>query len=99
MRALLIGLVASSFHAAHAGWELPLRARGGKAAEKLGLNRRQVSDSSPLTWQAQVDNFSAQDNRTYAQRYYINDQYYDPVNGPIFLNIGGEYTLSGPPTG
>ena len=30
-----------------------------------------------------------QDNRTYAQRYFINADYYEP-GGPIYINIGGE---------
>ena len=41
-----------------------------------------------------MDNFNTQDNRTYAQRYYVNDQYWDG-KGPVFLSIGGEGTLTG----
>lgn len=40
-----------------------------------------------------VDHFSATDSRTWAQRYYLNDQWYKP-GGPVFLYIGGEGQLS-----
>ena len=41
-----------------------------------------------------IDHFDYQDNKTYKQRYFLNDDYFDEKNGPIFLYICGEYTCS-----
>jgi hypothetical protein len=47
------------------------------------------------SWQkAPIDHFNFQDERTYNQRYFMNDKYFDKENGPIFLYICGEYTCS-----
>lgn len=81
------------------GWELPPRARGGKIAKKLGLSGARTGANDAQFWQAKVDNFNAADNRTYAQRYFVDDRYYDSESGPVFLYIAGEWTLEGPPTG
>jgi hypothetical protein len=40
--------------------------------------------------------FGVNSNRTFKQRYYINDQYYQ-AGGPIFLYINGEGPVSAPP--
>jgi len=50
-------------------------------------------------WHARVDNFNASDERTYRQRYFLDDQFFDPDAGLVFLLIGGEGTLAGPPKG
>ncbi|XP_013179588.1 PREDICTED: putative serine protease K12H4.7 [Papilio xuthus] len=46
----------------------------------------------PAQWFKQkLDHFSPTDLRSWKQRYYINDSFYDYKNpGPIFLMIGGE---------
>lgn len=41
-----------------------------------------------------LDHFNYQDWRTYDQRYFINDKYWDKENGPVFVYICGEYTCS-----
>ena len=35
----------------------------------------------------------------YYPSYYVNDKYFDPATGPIFLGIRGEGPISGPPAG
>jgi len=44
-----------------------------------------------------INHFDVQDNRTYSQRYWVMDQFYDRKVGPVFLYICGEYTCSGIP--
>jgi len=46
----------------------------------------------PKQWFTQtLDHFNAQDSRTWQQRYYVNDSFYNAgTGGPIFLQIGGE---------
>lgn len=47
-----------------------------------------------------IDNFDPYDQRTYAQRYYVNeDGWNKDINAPIFLEIGGEGAIYGPPSG
>ena len=77
--------------------EIPKYARGGAAYARQSYSSVQ---STPYTWNAKIDNFNASDSSTFQQRYYINDQYWgkDPAS-PIFFEIGGEGTLSGPPGG
>ena len=36
-----------------------------------------------------LDHFSS-DSRTWSQRYFINDTFWDHSNGPVFLMMGGE---------
>jgi hypothetical protein len=81
-------------------WDLPPRARGGRAGRQFSSIQAQghVSASEALSWKALVDNFG-NSSETYDQRYYVNSQYWNPETGPIFLSIGGESTLSGPPGG
>jgi pimeloyl-ACP methyl ester carboxylesterase len=76
---------------------LPERARHGKAAKLFGIGLI-TSTSTAQTWSAQVDNFDSSNNSTYLQRFYVDDQYYDG-EGPVFYSIGGEGTLTGPPSG
>ena len=44
-----------------------------------------------------INHFDRQDNRTYSQRYWAIDQYYDHKFGPVLLYICGEYTCPGIP--
>nr|XP_033812628.1 thymus-specific serine protease isoform X2 [Geotrypetes seraphini] len=41
-----------------------------------------------------LDHFNRQNNATYNQRYWINEEYWKRPQGPIFLYIGGESSLS-----
>jgi len=75
--------------------DLPERARGGKAWKGLVAN---LKASEAQYWDARVDHFDSSNNATYKQRYYVDSQYWDGV-GPVFLQIGGEGTMSGAPGG
>lgn len=99
MRAITALLALSCAGTALGTFDLPPRARGGKIAKKLGVGVLQSGSSEAQFWQAKIDNFNSADNRTYAQRYFVDDQHYDPENGPVFLYIAGEWTINGPPTG
>ena len=55
-----------------------------------------VRNEPGKTWSANVDNFDESNTDTYQQRYYVNDIYWQGT-GPVFLYIGGEGTLNGPP--
>ena len=43
---------------------------------------------------SRVNHFDWQDQRTYRHRYFKNDKYWDRTNGPIFINLCGEYVCS-----
>ena len=49
------------------------------------------------TFMNQVDHFNFLDEREYAQRYWVSDQYWDQ-SGPLFIYICGEYRCSVPDT-
>jgi Serine carboxypeptidase S28 len=40
-----------------------------------------------------LDHFNYEDFRTFQMRYYANDAYYQP-GGPIFIYVGGEWSVS-----
>ena len=44
-----------------------------------------------------IDHFTPDDTRTYNQRYFVDDQFWDNKNGPVFLFICGEGRCN-PPT-
>uniref|UniRef100_A0A6I8Q1D8 Serine protease 16 n=1 Tax=Xenopus tropicalis TaxID=8364 RepID=A0A6I8Q1D8_XENTR len=41
-----------------------------------------------------LDHFNRRNNSTFNQRYWINEEYWNHPNGPVFLYIGGESSLS-----
>ncbi|XP_029475256.1 thymus-specific serine protease-like isoform X2 [Rhinatrema bivittatum] len=41
-----------------------------------------------------LDHFNRQNNATYNQRYWINEEFWQRPQGPVFLYIGGESSLS-----
>lgn len=48
---------------------------------------------SLLTVTQRVDNFNAANLNTWEQRYFMNNEFYQP-GAPIFLYLGGEWTIS-----
>jgi len=66
--------------------------------EKIRRIEAENPDASvaPAQWfTQQLDHFDHQDNRTWQQRYYVNDTFYDPqMGGPIFFQFGGEGPIS-----
>ncbi len=89
--------------AAAESWFPPERARGGQLWQDFV--RRHPYAASPEeaahTWDAPVDHFDARDTSTYQQRYFLDAQYVQPSTNStlVFLLIGGEGTLTGPPKG
>ena len=59
-----------------------------------------VDDFVEKTFDNLVDHYNMQDDRTYKQRFWINDKYFKEgkEKGPIFLYICGEYRCSVPET-
>jgi|688.fasta_scaffold1116476_1 hypothetical protein len=53
-----------------------------------------VNDFELKTFNNYVDHFNFQDNRTYAQRYWVNDKYFTDPSGPNLIYLCGEYTCS-----
>merc|ERR1712032_1510079 len=68
--------------------------------EGKGLPQINVDDFVEKTFDNLVDHYNMQDDRTYKQRYWINDKYFEEGHekGPIFLYICGEYRCSVPET-
>lgn len=93
MLLLLVVLLLNLLWTSEALDEIPERARGGQAYKQF----IQSSSSSVKenTFHSKIDNFDNDNNSTYLQRYFLNDEFYDYSNGgPVFLYIGGEGTLS-----
>lgn len=66
------------------------RARHGFMAPPQPHHRTALPDQ----WLTQsVDHFDAQNQNTWQQRYFVNDQYYT-AGGPVFLMLGGEGTAN-----
>jgi hypothetical protein len=68
----------------------------GIAAAKEYVEMR-VEDFMSGNFIQQVDHFNFKDHRTFSQRYWSNDQFWDNKTGPIFVYICGEGTCR-PPT-
>lgn len=45
-----------------------------------------------------INHFDATDLKTYNQRYFTSEKYFDKVNGPIFVYVCGEWTCEIPTT-
>lgn len=58
------------------------------------LPKVNVADFTEEWTKAPIDHYNYFDKRTYNQRYFKNEKYFDKQNGPVFLNICGEYTCS-----
>ena len=56
-----------------------------------------VSKFVETTFENMIDHFNYLDDRTYHQRYWFSDEYWDG-SGPIFIYICGEYRCSVPET-
>jgi hypothetical protein len=83
--------------------DFPERARSGRAYKNFlaKTQKKSVSAKSaePLIYNSRLDNFDANNNATFAQRYYVNDEFWEVGSGPVFFLISGEGTCTGPPTG
>jgi len=54
------------------------------------LNSKLLSRVSDQYFEQRLDHFDESTTDTWKQRYWINDQYFDHKNGPVFIMIGGE---------
>jgi pimeloyl-ACP methyl ester carboxylesterase len=102
MRVLAVLLLCVAAVLVKALHELPERARGGTAYKRFLETTPKLFNSKAqdaLIFNSRVDNFDQSSNATFAQRYFVDDQYWDGKDGPVFYNICGEGTCSGPPTG
>ena len=77
--------------------ELPERARGGLMAKQMIEVGSALRSGEWGVYNSKLDNF-ANESKTFPQRYVIDATYWDG-KGPVFYEIGGEGTLSGPPGG
>lgn len=86
---------------------LPLRPFHGLGRNRLGWTSersRDQSSAAPRTstitpnttryfHDQRQDHFDEHNTNTWVQRYFVNDTFFDPRQGPVFLCVGGE----GPP--
>lgn len=65
---------------------------------KNNLKFLDENGSSPLLFDQKLDHFNQQENSTFKQRYWINDDYIvkDSKSTPLFLYVCGEWTCSYP---
>lgn len=57
------------------------------------ISNRKISPNDDLWYTQQLDHFNPADNRTWQQRYFMNDQYWKQ-GGPVFIFINGESTAN-----
>ena len=74
----------------------------GDAAADCGfygcdLPQVNVDSFKEKTFDNLVDHYNAQDDRTFKQRFWVNDDYWTG-SGPLFVYICGEYRCSVPDT-
>ena len=56
-----------------------------------------MDDFETLQFDNQIDHFNKSDERTFKQRFWHNDKFFDAENqGPVFLYICGEWTCTPP---
>ena len=91
--ATLVGLASARLHEAPETLASLYKFGREKTQENL---RESAERAKALTWTSKLDNFNATDRRTFQQRYWINDDYWDENTGPVFLYICGEWTCSAP---
>lgn len=73
-------------------------AAGASALRKIGLRDPPtppgVKLPDPQWIEQKLDNFNKTDTRTWKQRYFVNDTFWSPATGPVFLMLGGEGTAN-----
>jgi pimeloyl-ACP methyl ester carboxylesterase len=102
---VLVALLLSHCPTQAESWFPPERCRGGTLWQDFVARHPYAASPSSHahTWDAPIDHFNADDTTTFEQRYYLDAQYFQPsansTTGLVFLMIGGEGTLEGPPGG
>lgn len=83
---IALSLILASAH----GLPLLIRNRLGRHG-LLGAPATDCASEPPVQWLRQtLDHFDQQDGRTWQQRFWVNDSFWDRSNGAVFLMIGGE---------
>ncbi|XP_076243025.1 putative serine protease K12H4.7 [Calliopsis andreniformis] len=78
----------------HVGSGVNLHRLRFRGLEDPETSNRFRSEDIKEDWIVQpLDNFNAQDNRTWLMRYLENDEHFKE-GGPIFIMIGGEWSIS-----
>lgn len=101
MKFFVLFLLCAGCMIAAAFQDLPERARSGRAYKEFLVRSGSAlksAASTPLIYNSKVDNFDLSSNATFAQRYYVDNQFWNGA-GPVFFLISGEGTCNGPPTG
>eukprot|EP01098_Paradermamoeba_levis_P003215 TRINITY_DN1493_c0_g5_i1.p1 TRINITY_DN1493_c0_g5~~TRINITY_DN1493_c0_g5_i1.p1 ORF type:complete len:521 (+),score=181.73 TRINITY_DN1493_c0_g5_i1:48-1565(+) len=83
-------LLSEAFLAKRIGYKL-LHNRLSKWEAQAKKNNVQLPVEQWFT--QRLDHFNAQETRTWQQRYYVNDTFWDGT-GPVFVQIGGEGAIS-----
>ncbi|XP_041796642.1 thymus-specific serine protease [Chelmon rostratus] len=96
-RCLILLLLLSFIHAGRILSKIKERVRNLQLQKaKLHLLTRVASGRQPLQHvregriHQQLDHFSRQDVSSFPQRFFVNEVYWQPPDGPVFLFIGGE---------
>ncbi|KAL6061256.1 Thymus-specific serine protease [Balamuthia mandrillaris] len=64
--------------------------------QKQFLQNKPTHAAKELWYTQKLDHFNKQDRRTWQQRYFVNESFWNAdLPGPIFLQIGGEAPISG----
>ena len=81
------------------GAYLPEHARGGKLAathpELLPPTDYGTSLPEKMYLEVPLDHFDPSNKKTWKDKFYINRGHWDPENGPIFVEMGGEGACGG----
>jgi pimeloyl-ACP methyl ester carboxylesterase len=60
------------------------------------MKQKMIGEYSPQWFVQKLDHFHPEDTRVFKQKYYVIDKYFND-DGPVFLYLGGEAPLYGPP--
>jgi len=66
------------------------------SAIALELKQKMIGEFSPQWFVQKLDHFHPEDTRVFKQKYFVIDRYFDG-EGPVFLYLGGEAPMYGPP--
>ena len=91
-----LGIIASIFSAVVA--TAPPQVEFHSGARRWKHLRVSMDQYDTYYFENKIDHFDSNEERTYKQRYWYNDKFFNQDNGPIFLYICGEWTCTPPDT-
>ena len=74
----------------------PLELEPSTAFDRWSDIKVSMDQYDTYTFENKIDHFDDNDERTYNQRYWVNDKFFDKDNGIVFLYICGEWTCTPP---